>query len=95
MLVSADHGNVEQMTDPDSDGAHTAHTTFDVPVILVNAEAAFGMREVSLSSGSLADLAPTVLALMGMEQPPAMTGRSLIRTSRSSAPAARKSDVVL
>ena len=73
MLLSADHGNIEQMQDPNTKAPHTAHTTTDVPVILV------GMREVRLKNGSLADIAPTLLGLLGLEQPSAMTGHSLLQ----------------
>lgn len=73
MLLTADHGNIELMADPNSDGGpHTAHTTFKVPVLLVNAEAGVG-------DGALCDVAPTMLALMGLEQPSEMTGHSLLR----------------
>lgn len=72
MLVTADHGNCEVMWDSDADSAHTAHTTSLVPVILVGAEP--GTR---LSDGRLADLAPSLLALMGLDAPPAMTGKVL------------------
>ena len=71
-VVSADHGNCETMIAEDG-GPHTAHTTNLVPVILVGGPA--GAR---LHDGRLADLAPTVLELMGLEQPAEMTGRSLI-----------------
>jgi 2,3-bisphosphoglycerate-independent phosphoglycerate mutase len=74
MLITADHGNIELMRDPESDGAHTAHTTGPVPVLLVNAPDA----QAELRDGSLADLAPTLLALMGLAQPDQMTGRSLM-----------------
>lgn len=77
MLVTADHGNLEMMTDPQSNEPYTAHTTFDVPILLVNAEAA-GLTGVNLEDGRLADVAPTVLALMGLPQPAEMTGRSLV-----------------
>ena len=73
MIVTADHGNCETMIDPETGGPHTAHTLNPVPVILVG-----GPEGVSLRDGRLADLAPTVLDLMGLELPPEMTGRSLI-----------------
>ncbi len=73
MLVTADHGNCEVMVDPESGGPHTAHTLNPVPVILVN-----GPEGVALREGRLSDLAPTVLALMGLDQPAEMTGQSLL-----------------
>ncbi len=73
MIVCADHGNCEVMVDPESGGPHTAHTTNPVPVILVG-----GPPGARLHDGRLADLAPTVLALMGLPKPPEMTGESLI-----------------
>jgi 2,3-bisphosphoglycerate-independent phosphoglycerate mutase len=73
-LVTADHGNCEQMIDPATGGPHTAHTTNPVPIYWITRDAA-GRR---LQSGGLADLAPTVLALLGVPAPPEMTGHSLI-----------------
>ncbi len=73
MIVTADHGNCEVMVDPVSGGPHTAHTTNPVPVILVG-----GPPGASLRDGRLADLAPTLLQLMGLPIPPQMTGRTLI-----------------
>lgn len=72
-VVIADHGNCETMIDPDSGGPHTAHTLNPVPVIVYG-----GPAGASLRSGRLADVAPTVLDLMGLDLPPEMTGRSLI-----------------
>jgi 2,3-bisphosphoglycerate-independent phosphoglycerate mutase len=73
MLVCADHGNCETMIDPDSGGPHTAHTLNPVPVVLVG-----GPKGARLRDGRLADVAPTLLALMDVPQPPEMTGKSLI-----------------
>ncbi len=73
MIVTADHGNCEVMIDPETGGPHTAHTINPVPVALVG-----GPEGVALRDGRLADLAPTLLELMGLELPPEMTGRSLI-----------------
>jgi 2,3-bisphosphoglycerate-independent phosphoglycerate mutase len=73
LLVTADHGNAELMRDPATGGPHTAHTTHPVPVLLMGGPA--GAR---LHDGRLADVAPTLLALMGLAQPAAMTGRSLL-----------------
>jgi 2,3-bisphosphoglycerate-independent phosphoglycerate mutase len=73
LLVTADHGNCELMRDPETGGPHTAHTTNPVPII-VQTE-----RRASLADGRLADIAPTILALMGLEQPREMTGTSLLR----------------
>ncbi|MDV7338164.1 2,3-bisphosphoglycerate-independent phosphoglycerate mutase [Terasakiella sp. A23] len=75
MFVTADHGNAEQMTDAKSGQPHTAHTLNPVPVILINAPE--GVSQ--LDSGSLADVAPTLLQLMGLDQPEDMTGQSLIK----------------
>ncbi|WP_336365932.1 2,3-bisphosphoglycerate-independent phosphoglycerate mutase [Marinobacter sp. C2H3] len=73
-LITADHGNCEQMTDPNSGQAHTSHTTGPVPLIYT------GHRPVHLSDdGSLSDVAPSLLTLMGLEQPKEMTGHSLVR----------------
>ena len=72
-VICADHGNCETMTDPVSGGPHTAHTINPVPVIVVN-----GPTGAHLRNGRLADLAPTVLQLMGLAAPPEMTGTSLI-----------------
>ena len=72
MLVIADHGNCELMRDPETGGPHTAHTTNPVPVMLL------GGGDVSLRDGRLADVAPTLLALMGLPQPAEMTGTSLV-----------------
>ena len=74
LLVTADHGNCELMRDPETGGPHTAHTTNPVPVLLMGG-GAMGLRD-----GRLADLAPTLLALMGLPQPREMTGHSLIVT---------------
>lgn len=77
MLVTADHGNCEMMIDPENGGPHTAHTTNLVPVILIEGGARRGIK--ALADGRLADLAPTLLELMGMEKPAEMTGQSLLR----------------
>jgi 2,3-bisphosphoglycerate-independent phosphoglycerate mutase len=73
LLVTADHGNCELMRDPETGGPHTAHTTNPVPVLLQGGGAA------SLADGRLADIAPTLLALMNLPQPAEMTGKSLLR----------------
>jgi 2,3-bisphosphoglycerate-independent phosphoglycerate mutase len=77
MLVTADHGNCEMMIDPESGGPHTAHTTNKVPLVLVQ----HGPEALDcvLADGRLADIAPTILHLMGLDQPAEMTGRSLLR----------------
>ena len=72
ILITADHGNCEQMIDYKTGEPHTAHTTNPVPLIL------FGMEGVSIKSGKLADLAPTMLDIMGLEKPKEMTGESLL-----------------
>jgi 2,3-bisphosphoglycerate-independent phosphoglycerate mutase len=71
-LVTADHGNAEQMLEPDGVSPHTAHTTNSVPLILTQEGA--GLRE----KGELSDLVPTVLELLGFAQPLQMTGKSLL-----------------
>lgn len=72
MLVTADHGNVEQMTDPETGQAHTAHTLNPVPLVYFGPRTASQMRD-----GSLRDIAPTLLKLLGLTQPEEMTGRPL------------------
>ena len=72
LLITADHGNAEQMIDEATGEPHTAHTTNPVPLILV------GKDNVRLKEGRLADLAPTMLEIMGLEKPQEMTGESLI-----------------
>jgi 2,3-bisphosphoglycerate-independent phosphoglycerate mutase len=74
MLVTADHGNAESMIDAASGHAHTAHTTNPVPVVVVGD----AVRVGRLADGGLRDIAPTLLDLMGLTAPAAMTGRSLI-----------------
>ncbi|MDK3017649.1 2,3-bisphosphoglycerate-independent phosphoglycerate mutase [Pseudodonghicola flavimaris] len=74
MIVTADHGNCEQMWDPETRGPHTAHTLNPVPVVLVG-----GPEGATLRAGRLADLAPTVLELMGLPKPAEMTGESLLQ----------------
>ena len=73
LLVTADHGNCEQMKDGNG-GVHTAHTSNPVPLILVGGQG----RSVHLRDGILADLAPTILDLLGLEKPAEMTGSTLI-----------------
>lgn len=73
LLITADHGNVEEMFDESSNQPHTQHTTLPVPLVYA------GHRQIGLdNNGSLADIAPTMLALMDLPQPAEMTGRSLI-----------------
>jgi len=74
LLITADHGNIEQMTDPVSGQAHTAHTTNPVPLVFHGRPARFD------GHGSLRDIAPTMLYLLGLPQPPEMTGRPLLET---------------
>ena len=73
IIITADHGNSEQMIDYATGEPHTAHTTFPVPLIIA------GLNEkIELSEGKLADIAPTMLDIMGEEKPEEMTGESLI-----------------
>ena len=74
MFICADHGNAEQLVDYETGEPFTAHTTNPVPFILVNADPKYGLRE----GGCLADIVPTLIELMGMEQPEEMTGKSLL-----------------
>lgn len=74
LFICADHGNAEQLVDYETGAPFTAHTTNPVPFILVNADPAYKLRE----GGCLADIIPTMIELMGMEQPKEMTGKSLI-----------------
>ena len=74
MFICADHGNAEQLKDYETGAPFTAHTTNPVPFILVNAEEGLKLRE----GGCLADIVPTLIELMGMEQPADMTGESLL-----------------
>jgi len=77
LLITADHGNIEQMKDPDTGEPHTAHTTLDVPIVVAGiprSKSAF-----ALGDGRLADVAPTLLELIGIPQPLEMSGHSLVR----------------
>ena len=74
MFICADHGNAEQLVDYETGEPFTAHTTNPVPFILVNADPSYTLRE----GGKLADIVPTLIELMGMEQPKEMTGTSLL-----------------
>jgi 2,3-bisphosphoglycerate-independent phosphoglycerate mutase len=74
MFVCADHGNVEQLIDYETGEPFTAHTTNPVPFILVNYDKAYGLKE----DGCLADIAPTMIEMMGMTKPAEMTGKSLL-----------------
>ena len=74
LLITADHGNAEQMIDYKTGEPHTAHTTNPVPLILVTSNEKLKLKE----GGKLADLAPTMLDLMNLEQPAEMTGTSLL-----------------
>ena len=78
LLVTADHGNAELMYDPETTQAHTAHTTDLVPCVLINPPP----HANALQTGRLADIAPTVLELLGIDKPAEMTGHSLIATDR-------------
>ncbi len=71
LIITADHGNAEQIINYESGEPETAHTTNPVPIVLVNYDA-------NIDSGTLADLAPTMLDIMGLEKPEEMTGKSLI-----------------
>jgi len=73
-FVTADHGNCEMMVDPETGEPHTAHTLNLVPTILVN-----GPEGVTLEDGRLADVAPTLLQLLGVPQPAEMTGKPLLK----------------
>ena len=79
LVVTADHGNAETMRDPKTGEPHTAHTLNPVPFLVVNPPAAVARLE----GGCLADVAPTLLDILDLDQPPAMTGHSLIRLEPS------------
>ena len=72
LLITADHGNVEQMTDHQSGQSHTAHTTNPVPFVY------FGRKAQAISGGALKDIAPTMLYLLDITPPTEMTGHSLL-----------------
>ncbi len=74
-LITADHGNCEQMVDYDAEQPHTQHTTELVPLVYVGSKADVSLKPVG---GRLADIAPTMVALLGLDQPSEMTGVNLI-----------------
>jgi 2,3-bisphosphoglycerate-independent phosphoglycerate mutase len=73
LLITADHGNCEMMIDPATGGPHTAHTSNPVPFVVVDSEGPRPLR----SGGALCDVGPTLLTMLGLEQPPEMTGVDL------------------
>jgi 2,3-bisphosphoglycerate-independent phosphoglycerate mutase len=73
LLVTADHGNCELMIDPATGGPHTAHTTNPVPLVVLDGDDDRPLRP----GGALCDVGPTILTMMGIEQPPEMTGVDL------------------
>jgi 2,3-bisphosphoglycerate-independent phosphoglycerate mutase len=77
LLLTADHGNVELMRDPKTGAPHTAHTLLDVPIIAIGSNLCGNGAGVHLHNGRLADVAPTLLDLIGFDKPPQMTGQSL------------------
>ena len=77
LLISADHGNVEQMIDLKTGEPHTAHTTNPVPLIVADFSSKLNGTG-KLANGSLEDVAPTLLEIMRIDQPAEMTGKSLI-----------------
>jgi 2,3-bisphosphoglycerate-independent phosphoglycerate mutase len=91
LIVTADHGNAEQMWDPINNCPHTSHTIYDVPLIMVGAKwkgrtlrgdrdaGGWNSPQTRAERGRLADIAPTLLAMMGLEKPPEMTGESLMK----------------
>ena len=75
-LITADHGNAEQMWDPETDDPHTKHTTYTVPLHVVGSR----WKDATLSEGGrLADIAPTLLTMLDIDVPSEMTGKSLIQ----------------
>ena len=80
LIVTADHGNVEMMMDHSTGQPHTAHTSFDVPALFVN-------HDTGVCDGALSDLAPTLLAILGVPKPDEMTGKNLSLTSEAQASA--------
>ena len=74
MFICADHGNAEQLIDYETGGSFTAHTINPVPFILVNYDPEYTLKE----GGCLADIVPTMIEMMEMEQPEEMTGKSLL-----------------
>ncbi|MHC4588998.1 MAG: alkaline phosphatase family protein, partial [Planctomycetota bacterium] len=83
LIVTADHGNAEQMWDPKHDCPHTAHTTYDVVLTIVGAAV---KGQALRAGGRLADIAPTILAMLDLEPPPEMTGTSLLQSQPAAAP---------
>lgn len=81
MLITADHGNIEQMRDPATGQPHTAHTTNPVPLVYM------GRQATLQDGGALCDLAPTILSLLDLPKPEAMSGRSLVSISAAATPA--------
>src|SRR6202521_1812314 len=73
LIVTADHGNAEMLIDPETGGPHTAHTTNPVPLVVVDWDQEQRLR----SGGDLCDVAPTILSMLGIEQPAEMTGATL------------------
>jgi 2,3-bisphosphoglycerate-independent phosphoglycerate mutase len=76
LLVTADHGNCEQMIDPETGGPHTAHTSNPVPLVILDRDGDRPLRD----GGALCDVGPTILSMLGVEQPAEMTGRDLRRS---------------
>ena len=73
LIVTADHGNAEMMIDPETGGPHTAHTTNPVPLVVID----WNQEQRLRSGGALCDVAPTILSMLGIEQPPEMSGVNL------------------
>ena len=73
LIITADHGNAEMMIDPETGGPHTAHTTSPVPLVVVGDDELSSLR----SGGALCDVGPTILTMLGIEQPSEMTGKTL------------------
>jgi 2,3-bisphosphoglycerate-independent phosphoglycerate mutase len=83
LLLTADHGNVELMRDPRTGAPHTAHTLLDVPIIAIGRDICRPDAGIHLHNGRLADVAPTLLDLIGLDKPPQMTGQSLVESEYS------------